>query len=64
MDCSLNSNDYRLINKAIFSRANIMGYCRYNDLRRRRTINLGEFDCKAIPLKQLNNIVQLIDMFK
>ena len=63
-NCPIKKNDYRLINKDTFSTANIIGFCNYNELKKRRTINLGEFDCKAILLNELTNIKMLIDMFK
>lgn len=62
-ECQINGNDYRLINRDTFTRATIMGFCTYDDLRNRRTTNLGEFDCKAIPLDYLNNVRSLIAMF-
>ena len=62
-ECPINGNDYRLINRDTFTRAVIRGFCTYDELRNRRTINLGEFDCKAIPLDNLNNIRRLIAMF-
>lgn len=62
-DCPINSNDYRLIDKETFTKATIRGFCTYDDLKKRRTINLGEFDCKAMPLNSLNSITELIAMF-
>ena len=62
-ECPVNGNDYRLINRDTFTRSVIRGFCTYDELRNRRTINLGEFDCKAIPLDNLNNIRRLIAMF-
>ena len=62
-ECPINGNDYRLINRDTFTRSVIRGFCTYDELRNRRTINVGEFDCKAIPLDNLNNIRRLIAMF-
>jgi len=62
-ECPIRVNDYRLINRDTFTRATIRGFCTYDELRNRRTINLGEFDCKAIPLDNLTNIRLLINMF-
>ena len=62
-NCPLNRNDYRLINKDTFTSATVRGFCTYDELKNRRTINLGEFDCKAIPLDNLTNIRMLINMF-
>ncbi len=62
--CNLQGNDYRLINRQTFNAATIRGYCLYDDLRRRRTVNLGEFPCKAYPLNNLININGLISMFR
>lgn len=61
--CNLEQNDYRLINHQTFNTAEIKGYCTYDDLRRRRTVNLGEFPCKTYPLNNLQNINNLIRMF-
>lgn len=62
-ECPINGNDYRLINRDIFTRATIRGFCTYDELRNRRIINLGEHDCKAIPLNNLENIRILVNMF-
>ncbi|MDD2493934.1 MAG: hypothetical protein ACOX4U_08780 [Anaerovoracaceae bacterium] len=63
-NCPIKNNDYRLIYKDTFSTANIVGFCTYEELKNKKTINLGEFDCKAILLNELTNIKMLIDMFK
>lgn len=41
----------------------IYGYATYDMLKQSRTINLGEFDCKAIGLDELNDINSLVSLF-
>ena len=62
-ECPAIKNDYRLIKKDTFLKATIKGFCRYDELKDKKTINLGEFDCKAISLEKLNDINELINMF-
>lgn len=62
--CNIQGNDYRLINRDSFNAANIRGYCTYDELRNRRTTNLGEFPCKAYPLNNLRDINNLLRMFR
>lgn len=41
----------------------ICGFATYEQMRQRRTVNLGEFDCKAKPLTDLRDIAELVALF-
>lgn len=60
----IGKNDYRLIGRDTFSQAIIKGYCTRRALEAQRTMNLGEFDCKALPLDRLAAIDGLIALFR
>ena len=64
LECPIGKNDYRLIKRDTFKKAFVRGFCTYDELKKQKTINLGEFDCKAIRLDSLHNVKLLVDMFE
>lgn len=63
-ECPLQGNNYMFIEKNTFKKATIEGFCTYDDLAKNKTINLGEFDCKARRFEYLTDIQKLVDMFE
>lgn len=57
-----NDNKYENIDINSIKQATLYGYCTYESLLESKTINLGEFDCKSVKLKELKNIDDLISM--